>query len=63
MKGVLLTSEGCDDPGDTLTFKSADVGIQAGGTFLDSREDDRSYSQSMAAFSQVGRRGEPAYQS
>jgi len=40
LKGVLITSEGCDDPGDTLTFKIADVGIQAGGTFLDSREDE-----------------------
>jgi hypothetical protein len=40
LKGVLITSEGGDDPGDTLTFKIADVGIQAGGTFLDSREDE-----------------------
>ena len=30
LKGVLITSEGGDDPGDTLTFKIADVGHPGG---------------------------------
>ena len=40
LKDVLITSEGDDDPGDTLTFEIADVGIHAKGTFLASREDE-----------------------
>ena len=41
LKGAPITdSEGGDDPGDTLTFKIADVRIHANGTFLDSREDE-----------------------